>query len=627
MGGESRSGFASHTTPPAPPAEHQTLYNELSTNLSAYEAQIDSEWDEGVGEGRLAAGLATANGNKTVGLLNATNWTRTIEMLDAFEAMGVEVVKLDIQYPLFTPEFHTYLAANDPPLIPNYTLTVDYWVGQPASFYNKVVDELRARGLTIWIEHSTLFSDLNATPATPYFADMRSAGVAATRARYMQERIAEFVLIATELEPDYYTLADEPTTQNANFGDFPGNVPILTQDGWRDLARDGADAVLAAMPGTAMMLGAGSGTWESRAYTERFAALSQLDYVDFHHYPFATTGQSYNQNLLDWADYVRGVDPSKKITLGESWLYKASLSEVASGLGAYEIFGRDTYSFWEPLDAQYMDLMFKLTHHKDFELAMPFWTQYFFAYVDHGDPALEGLEDMELVGYAAQQAVPNIQTVTLTGTGERFEELLAAALDADGDGTPDSTDTGDADGDLIADNAEFACGSSAGNAARRPERIDGAFAGTDDDGDSAVNEALPPGSSSFDCDGDGYTGTAEANVYINSLGDQDPCGGSAATGGSGWPSDFVSGGTPNSTNKLTITDLTSFLAPEPRPFNRSPGDPGWNQRYDLVPGAGLFSKVVNINDVTALLAGFSGGPPMLAGARAFNHATGCPWAP
>jgi len=33
-----------------------------------------------------------------------------------------------------------------------------------------------------------------------------------------------------------------------------------------------------------------------------------------------------------------------------------------------------------------------------------------------------------------------------------------------------------------------------------------------------------------------------------------------------------------------------------------------------------------VNDLTALLAGSSGNPPMLGGARAFNGPA-CPWAP
>ena len=127
-------------------------------------------------------------------------------------------------------------------------------------------------------------------------------------------------------------------------------------------------------------------------------------------------------------------------------------------------------------------------------------------------------------------------------------------------------------------------------------------------------------SSDLDCDGDGYKGASEAHVFGDTnVRDQDPCGTAA------WPSDFVSGGIPDSTDRVTITDLTSFLAPV-RHFNTSPPSAEYADRWDLVPGAGLFSKVINISDLTALLAGSSGNPPMLGGAKAFGGPS-CPWAP
>jgi hypothetical protein len=597
--------------PPAPPPEHSALYAELSANLADFEAQLDAAWDGSVGSGRFAAGFSAANGNKSIGLLSATNWTRIIEMLDAFQAMGVGLVKLDVHYPVFTLAFHAYLAANPPPLLPGYNYSVDNFIGYPNSFYNKLADEIRARGMGIWLEHSTLFTDWSSTPPTGYFAEIRSLGVAAARARYMQERAAEMVLVASELTPDYYSLVDEPTTQNANFGYFSGGVPILTQDGWRDLAQQGAQDIAAALPGSAMLIGAGSGTWETIAYTQRFAALLELDYIDFHQYPLQSTGPSFIQNLIDWADYVRSVDPAKKLTLGEAWLYTASAAEVAGGLDANTIFGRDTYSFWEPLDTQMLDVLFKIVHHKGFEAVMPFWSQYFFAYLTYGDPGLVGLTGVQLVALAGQQAVPNIQTVTLTGTGRKFVELLSAAADADGDGIPDSQDGSDSDEDLLTDMVEHFCGSAANNISRRPERIDRAFAGVDDDGDLAVDEALPGGASGFDCDGDGYKGSAEGNVYQpGGQGDQDPC------GATGWPSDLVSG-TPDSADKITLTDLTNFLAPLRR-LDTSPGDAAFDVRWDLVTGAGLFPEVVNLTDLTALLAGPTGYPPMFGGVRAFS---------
>jgi hypothetical protein len=85
-----------------------------------------------------------------------------------------------------------------------------------------------------------------------------------------------------------------------------------------------------------------------------------------------------------------------------------------------------------------------------------------------------------------------------------------------------------------------------------------------------------------------------------------------------WPLDFVGGGVPSSTNRITFTDLTSFLAPAPRKFNTSPGDLGFNKRWDLVPGPGLFLKWINIQDLMAMIAGPTAFPPMFGGQRAFG---------
>jgi hypothetical protein len=246
---------------------------------------------------------------------------------------------------------------------------------------------------------------------------------------------------------------------------------------------------------------------------------------------------------------------------------------------------------------------------------MPFWANYYFAYLDYGDPELEGLDNIELLSRAGQRAIPNIASVTLNGTGAKFQEIIARPPDADGDGMPDSQDDSDSDGDALTDKTEFYCGSPARDASRRPERTDGAFAGTDDDGDFSIDELLPIAASTYDCDGDGYTGTAEDNVFLaSSHGDQDPCGTTA------WPADFVSGGVPVSTDRLTIGDLASFLAPI-RHLNTSPPPGAPDLRWDIVPGAGVFGERINISDLASLVVI---SPPMLGGARAFNGGV-CPW--
>jgi hypothetical protein len=84
----------------------------------------------------------------------------------------------------------------------------------------------------------------------------------------------------------------------------------------------------------------------------------------------------------------------------------------------------------------------------------------------------------------------------------------------DGDSMGDACDPDD-DNDGALDTIDLiVCEGDPMNATKRPERIDGAFAGVDDDGDTAIDEALPAGAVNFDCDGDGYEGSAESGTPL-----------------------------------------------------------------------------------------------------------------
>jgi hypothetical protein len=248
---------------------------------------------------------------------------------------------------------------------------------------------------------------------------------------------------------------------------------------------------------------------------------------------------------------------------------------------------------------------------------------------------------------------PMVADTDLDGLGDGSELFTHGTnpldSDADEDGLGDGEEVNvhdtdpmvvDTDTDSKGDGLEVMCGSIPADAGSLPERLDGAFAGADEDGDLSVDEPLPQARSA-DCDGDGYAGGTENFIYlpecltiqclsaalINGPSDQDPCGSSAillnATGR--WPSDFAAGGVPDSTNRVTVTDLTSFIAPTRR-LDSSPPQPAYSARWDLVPGKGLFANWIAINDLTSLIAGPTGYPPMLGGTRAFNGPP-CPWPP
>jgi hypothetical protein len=187
--------------------------------------------------------------------------------------------------------------------------------------------------------------------------------------------------------------------------------------------------------------------------------------------------------------------------------------------------------------------------------------------------------------------------------------------DTDGDGVLNTSDLDD-DADKVYDAAETPCGGDPLNPARRPERIDGPFGGVDDDGDTSIDEALPPGAAAYDCDGDGYKGSVEASIFSGGgNGDRDAC------GGNGWPSDLSTAINPN---QLNVADLGTFVAPVRR-LGTSPGDANFSLRWDLVPGA-VIGEHIAVTDMAATITGTTGYPPMLGGIRALGGPV-CPWAP
>jgi len=207
-------------------------------------------------------------------------------------------------------------------------------------------------------------------------------------------------------------------------------------------------------------------------------------------------------------------------------------------------------------------------------------------------------------------------------------------VDVDGDGVSDPCDSGDFDGDSLSDQAEYYCGSPADDVNLRPERVDGVFAGVDDDGDTAVDEGLPAAAAALDCDADGFTGTAEDHVYSyfpQAGGDQKTCqefdgafpnSNPAMTPSLRWPMDLMAG--PFSENRVNVADMASYIAPV-RYFGEDVGTYPADVRLDIVPGT-TFGTDINIQDMAAMIGGEAAYPPMFFGLRAFGGPQ-CPWAP
>jgi hypothetical protein len=256
---------------------------------------------------------------------------------------------------------------------------------------------------------------------------------------------------------------------------------------------------------------------------------------------------------------------------------------------------------------------------------------------------------MRYVRYVAVGMLVGLFFVRLGGAQDAVLTTSAQGADMDGDGVPDATDNcvqvpnagqEDADGDVLGDACEaFSSmydtdgdGYSDINETGAPLCIGGnqdsfddslvndgcptlgvaetvCTGSADDDGDARVNDGCPQG---------GLFSEGEFNIGTNH---RARCGvGFEPHPSLAWPSDLKSGGIPDSTDRVNINDVTTMIAPTPS-LNTRPGQPGYDERMDFVPGPQVGTAWISIGDLTALFASSSGFPPMFGGAKAFNGPT------
>lgn len=365
----------------AVPGEYRALYDELDRELADMEDRLSAVGERPAGDTIYSAELIVANGNRGESLLRPSASLAVEKTLDSMESLGISGVTVSIGYPL---------------LCPGYPRHEEY-----LDFYMETAAEIRERGLALIVDSTTLFPNMLAV-------DYEGL----TMERYKSEKRLMVETVIRELRPDYYTIENEPLTQRANTGlDFS--------------IREQADIVnylLADLDTSYTRMGAGAGTWEDIAYFESLASGTDIDYIDMHIYPIQ--GDLADEKTVRIGEIASAY--RKGLAVGEAWLYKAALSELGpdhTPAAAEEIFARDAYSFWIPLDQRFLEAMLELSRLLEMEYLSPFWTQYFYAYLDY-DPDIKAQGYSWVMELASSQAWIKIQVDSLSPTGEAYRDLV-----------------------------------------------------------------------------------------------------------------------------------------------------------------------------------------------------------
>ena len=230
----------------------------------------------------------------------------------------------------------------------------------------------------------------------------------------------EDALIYREIKPDYLTVLNEPAMAIIKGLHLSFSADELAN--WVGQVTTRLKST-GASPNT--LLGAGALTWEPEAFVLKFAKQANLDYVDMHLYSLTLKGEDQVAKLATLVRKIREAKPNMRITIGEAWLLKlgAGGPKVTT---PRELLLRNNFSFWSPLDEQFLALLMGIAQKENIAVVAPFGSQHFFAYYTFGDVESGKLPPGvgSMISATWKKALEAIRRHQLSSTGKAMAAML-----------------------------------------------------------------------------------------------------------------------------------------------------------------------------------------------------------
>ena len=377
------------------------LHSELKRAVDQFHRSVSAGWNGTHGETIFGAELLTANSHRGEQLLNPNGKAGVDLEMERLAGLGSRAVTIAVNFPILYPPFHQ-------------------WRGKPGQyeqfldFYRYVADSARRRNMRVIVESGILFPG-------PYSArsgfDVAAYYKTLGDTQFRDAKSAFVNVIVRELKPDFVNLGAEPDTETQISGKNITNTSEAFADligGYVRGARQMGAISAATKSAPKTMFGAGIGSWQ-RNGEEYIRALARtpLDYIDIHVYP--VNGKSL-ENLTAFTDLAQSL--GKQVAISEAWVLKEGGREYASinSVSDPSIFGRDGYSFWAPLDQEFLGALVKFAAWKHLLYLSPYWTTYFFAYVDFD--SMRGMKPVEVLEKSQAAAVQSMIKGQYSTTGE-----------------------------------------------------------------------------------------------------------------------------------------------------------------------------------------------------------------
>ncbi len=365
------------------PQEYQSMYVSLKDTLDRIDENLTLTSQTNRHNITFAAELLTANANRGTALLAPQTIQGVIANLNALQSLGVQGVTVAVSYPLYTPSFPDY--------------------AQYVSFYKSVAEQVRSRGMKLNVKAGPIFS------GTP-FSSVNAGYAGLTFDTYVAAKKQMIQAIINDLHPDYLNLGTEPDVEYQ----LTNLTQLLTPDGYYSYVSN----ILNGLNKSQTKIGVGIGTWNSIAYVQKYVTDPQIDTITLHVYP--VYGNNFN-TMVQVGQLAS--QHGKKIVLDEAWCSKSVKPEGGSVAASSDIFRRDSFGFWVPIDQQFLKVIVKFSQVYSVDYVSPFWSWFFFGYINYSGQNAN-LSYSDTVNLSNIAALQNLQNDLMSPTGYYYSQLI-----------------------------------------------------------------------------------------------------------------------------------------------------------------------------------------------------------
>lgn len=373
------------------PKEYRRLYEELSLVLNNFADDFLDPNEPVVLSSSVLGELFLASGNGGENLLDDESIPLVKKLATRLKEIGLSGVVVQVSYPL---------------LINSKTFD-NQRIDDYCYFYSEVAKIVKELGLVLIVETSPLFSNSNYSAIVLDYSSI-------THEEYLLERLSQALVIVEKMKPDYLSVVQELSTERHLTGLGLSNEELV------NFAQTASSIIHVQFP--EQKVGAGMGAWEKEEILDNYLE-HDLDFINFHSYPIhAFPDRNMLNQLVKYLNKARF--GGMEVIIGESWLYKCSEMEtLLMEMDSVEtMYSRDTFSFWEELDKQFIELLLAISYRSSVSWTSLFWTKYLFANLDY--QYFRQLSPKELDAAVNKKAIVSLLDGSLTNLGAFVENVL-----------------------------------------------------------------------------------------------------------------------------------------------------------------------------------------------------------